>query len=59
MCLERAAVYIAERGLSELAVASAGTGANPFPAGTPMPIVHERYVSEYWAAPAPARRPRR
>src|ERR671921_117393 len=26
-----------ERGLSDLAVASAGTGANPFPAGTPMP----------------------
>ena len=26
-----------ERGLSDLVVASAGTGANPFPPGTPMP----------------------
>lgn len=27
----------AERGLSDLSIASAGTGANPFPPGTPMP----------------------
>jgi protein-tyrosine-phosphatase len=26
-----------ERGLSDLVIASAGTGANPFPPGTPMP----------------------
>jgi protein-tyrosine-phosphatase len=26
-----------ERGLSDVVVASAGTGANPFPPGTPMP----------------------
>ena len=28
---------IGERGLSDVAVGSAGTGANPFPPGTPMP----------------------